>query len=241
MKVVRRSPVRGQEHEHEPQYGLPERLPDNEHLLWQGQPDARGVMQRVFHLRGVSIYFALMLAWLLATRLHDGASVTEALRGSLGFMLLAATAIGLVAVLGWMTARNAVYTLTDKRVVMRIGIVLTVTYNLPLRCIDGASLARLSKGGLGDIALAMRSDTRIAYLHLWPHARPWRLARTEPMLRCVPDAAKVAELLVTAWAAANEQVLHATPVAAAHAGSAVGGSAVGGTRGAPADVALAAR
>ncbi len=39
----------------------------------------------------------------------------------------------------------------------------------------------------------------IAYLHLWPHARPWRAARPEPMLRCVPQAAQVAQLLSQAW------------------------------------------
>lgn len=215
MKVVRRAPHRGPEHEHEPQFGLPERLPPGERILWQGQPDAGGVMRQVFHLRGVALYFALMLAWLLAVRVYDGATLVDALRGSLGFATLAASAIGLLALTGWITARNAVYTLTDRRVVMRIGIVLTVTYNLPLRCIDGASLARQPRGarGLGDIALATRPDTRIGYLHLWPHARPWRLTRTEPMLRCVPDAARVAGLLSSAWAAANQQ--SAQPQAAA--------------------------
>lgn len=215
MKVVRRAPHRGPEHEHEPEFGLPERLPPGERILWQGQPDAGGVMRQVFHLRGVALYFALMLAWLLAVRVYDGATLVDALRGGLGFATLAASAIGLLALTGWMTARNAVYTLTDRRVVMRIGIVLTVTYNLPLRCIDGASLARQPRGarGLGDIALATRPDTRIGYLHLWPHARPWRLTRTEPMLRCVPDAARVAGLLSSAWAAANQQ--SAQPQAAA--------------------------
>ena len=30
----------GHEHELEPQYGLPERLPATEKILWQGSPDA---------------------------------------------------------------------------------------------------------------------------------------------------------------------------------------------------------
>ena len=37
--------------------------------------------------------------------------------------------------LAWLTSRNTVYTITNKRVVMRIGIVLSVTFNLPLRVI----------------------------------------------------------------------------------------------------------
>jgi hypothetical protein len=39
---------------------------------------------------------------------------------------------------------------------------------------------------------------QIAYAHLWPHARPWHFKRSEPMLRCVPDAARVAGLLAQA-------------------------------------------
>ena len=62
----------GHEHELEPQYGLPERLPASEKLLWQGSPDFAAVALQVFHLRKVAIYFALMLAWRGATVLADG-------------------------------------------------------------------------------------------------------------------------------------------------------------------------
>jgi hypothetical protein len=96
---------------------------------------------------------------------------------------------------------------------MRIGIVLTVTYNLPLRQIDGAHLLPL-KRGCGEVALALRGDTRIAVLHLWPHARPWHFTRPQPMLRCLADAEKVAAQLTQAWAAANDTV--ARPAPAAH-------------------------
>jgi hypothetical protein len=78
--------------------------------------------------------------------------------------------------------------LTNRRVVMRIGIVLTLTFNLPCKRIVGAGL-RLDANGSGDLALTLRGEDRIAYLHLWPHARPWKLARPEPMLRSVPQAA----------------------------------------------------
>ena len=94
------------------------------------------------------------------------------------------------------------YSITDKRVVMRIGIVLGLSFNLPLRSIANAGL-RTGRGGVGDIPLALHEGDVIAYLHLWPHARPWRVARPEPMLRCVPDAAAVAGLLAQAWNHAN--------------------------------------
>ena len=40
----------------------------------------------------------------------------------------------------------------------------------------------------------------IAYVHLWPHARPWHVRRTQPMLRALPDARLVASVLSAALA-----------------------------------------
>jgi hypothetical protein len=141
--------------------------------------------------------------------------------------------LGILAVLARLTATTTVYTLTDKRVVMRIGIVLTVTYNLPLRQVDSADLVPLP-GGAGEIALTLREGTRIAYLQLWPHARPWRLARTQPMLRCLPDGQAVSAQLARVWALANAQP--AQPAEAPSAGRSPGlpglGPLAGGARGA---------
>ena len=221
-----RAPARGREHELEPELGLPEALPADERLLWQGQPQAARVAARIFHLPALALYFACMLGWRIAVQLHDGAAWNEALRGTLGLALLAAVALGIVAMLARLTARTTVYTLTDKRVVMRIGIVLTVTYNLPLRQIDAAHWLPL-KGGGGEIALALRGDTRIAMLHLWPHARPWHFTRTQPMLRCLPDSQAVAARLTQAWAAANATVARpaAAPQAPAASSRGAGGEA----------------
>jgi hypothetical protein len=92
------------------------------------------------------------------------------------------------------------YTITDRRVVMRIGVALPVTFNIPFSVISGAGLRDLG-GGRGDIALRLLDGNRIAYLVLWPHVRPWRLNATEPMLRAIPDAQKVAMILSDALAA----------------------------------------
>ena len=206
MKAVHtpRQPHRGQEHEFEAQLGLPERLPAGEHILWQGSPDPVLVGRRVFHLVGLALYFAAMLTWRMVVLLDDGADWSDALRGTLLLAVLSASCLGFLGYMAWLTAKTTVYTLTNQRVVMRIGIVLTVTYNLPLRSIDAAHLLPLA-GGQGEIALALRGDTRIAYLHLWPHARPWQLARTQPMLRCLDGVQQVSEALAKAWSAANEQ------------------------------------
>jgi hypothetical protein len=46
--------------------------------------------------------------------------------------------------------------------------------------------------------LSLAGSDRIAYLHLWPHVRPWQLKRTQPMLRALADAKTVAQTLATA-------------------------------------------
>jgi hypothetical protein len=197
------------EHEFEPQHGLPERLPADETILWQGGPDLRMLALRVFHLRKLAIYFAVLLV-LKAASVWADKGVGAALVSIQWLTVAAGVGLGAVAVLAWMTARTSVYTLTNKRVVTRIGIVLTVTFNLPLSKVVSAAV-RPQAEGFGDICLALAGSDRIAWLHLWPHVRPWRVARPEPMLRMVPDAQHVAALLSQAWATVNGVAAVAQP------------------------------
>ena len=190
----------GHEHELEPQYGLPERLPAQENILWQGSPDAGVLARSAFHLRKLALYFAALMAVHAATVLASGAGPIDVLMALVWPAGLSTLALAGVWTLAWLTARTAVYTVTDRRVVMRIGIVLTLTFNLPLRTIETAALRR-GPDGHGDIVLALKGPDHIAWLHLWPHARPWRLARTEPMLRAIAQADAVAVLLQQAWSA----------------------------------------
>lgn len=214
----------GHEHELEPQYGLPERLPAHEKILWQGSPDARALARSAFHLRKLAWYFAALMAVHAVAELAAGASVAQALLALMWPAGLSALALASVWTLAWLTARTAVYTVTDRRVVMRIGIVLTLTFNLPLRTIESAAL-RHGPGGHGDIVLALKGPDHIAWLHLWPHARPWHLARTQPMLRSIAQAREVAGLLQQAWS--TQTGVAVEPVAAATPGDAAGGSADG--------------
>jgi hypothetical protein len=190
------------EHEFEAQYGLPERLPVGERILWQGTPQTALLARQVFHAHKVALYFVAMLVWRFVSALNDGASAGEALASLTWLAPLFALALGALVLMAWLSARSTAYTLTNRRVVMRIGIVLTVTYNLPLRCIESADL-RLGRQNQGDITLALEPGTQIAWMHLWPHVRPWRLARTQPMLRGLEGAAEVARLLHQAWAEVN--------------------------------------
>ena len=211
----------GHEHELEPQYGLPERLPANETILWQGSPDAAVLARSAFHLRKLVLYFGALMAVHATTVLAGGGSMVDALLALVWPAGLSALALLGVWTLAWLTASTAVYTVTDRRVVMRIGIVLTLTFNLPMRSIETAAIRR-GPDGHGDIVLALKGPDHIAWLHLWPHARPWHFTRTQPMLRAIPRAAEVAAVLQQAWSAQTgvtvEPLAPAAATAPGHSG-----------------------
>lgn len=191
------------EHEFEAAPGLPEALPLGERLLWQGAPDWKTLAIHVFHVRTVAVYFVGMMGLQALYLLGEPQPrLWVPLATSL---VLSLTALAVLTWLAWLTARTALYTLTSKRMVMRIGIVLTLTFNLPLRLLAAASVKPL-KDGKGDIALKLAGDDHIAWLNLWPHAKPWALKHPEPCLRCIPDAVQVGERLVLAWREANPHV-----------------------------------
>lgn len=192
----------GHEHEFEAAYGLPEPLPKGESILWQGAPDFGDLAVRVFHMRKVAVYFAVLVAIRGFYLYSSGSGALTIMAGMLIVAGLALTALAALGILAWLTARTTAYTLTDQRIVMRIGIVLTLTFNLPLKRIETAGLLLTGKG-FGDIPLALSSGDRIGWLNLWPHARPWRIAKPEPMLRCIADAQAFATTLHAAWTQAT--------------------------------------
>lgn len=225
----------GHEHEFEPQHGLPEALPANERVLWQGSPDWRMLARRAFHSRGLMLYFALLVLWQTVHLASSGGSGLDMAKSMAWTLGLSGTALGLVLTLAWLSARTTVYTLTDKRIVLRVGIVLTMTFNLPLQCIASAGL-RLDKGaarGTGDIPLALVGRVRIPYLQLWPHARPWQVSQPHPMLRSVPDAMAVAAQVSAAWQAVTGVPVE--PLRAEGPANAAATAAAGGAKAADAE------
>ncbi|MEY2655184.1 MAG: hypothetical protein RLZZ524_2212 [Pseudomonadota bacterium] len=202
------------EHEFEALPGLPEPLPAGETVLWQGRPKALAMARQALWLDGIAVYFGALMLWRLVDGQIDGeAAGTTAL--ALARMLMPmGLATALLLGLGWLMARTTLYTLTSRRVVMRIGVVLGITYNLPLSHIATARL-KPHRDGSGDLALVLTGGDRIAYLHLWPHVRPWHLKATEPMLRALPDAALAAERLTQAWLALRADAAR-QPMASPH-------------------------
>jgi len=180
----------------------PVALAEGERLLWEGAPAWRGLLVRLFHARAVAVYFAALLLWHSArVVLNPGASSGYA---PLWLMAAAALTLGLLLVLAWLTERTTRYVLTDRRVVLRFGIALPMTLNIPLSAIHSAAV-RLLPDGSGDIPLFLGGHRlRLGYIPLWPHVRPWRLAEPQPMLRAVAGAAGVAALLGEALHASAE-------------------------------------
>lgn len=180
--------------EREPIPGLPALLPAGEEIKWQGAPDRHAIAKHVLHRNKIAAYFAIVAVWKLATTLYDG-----------GTILAAATNAGIMVGLGiivmaiiWLFARaverTTVYTITNKRVVMRFGVAIPVTFNYPFKQIVSADVQAV-ENNTGTIALSMKEHTKISWAILWPHARPWRFAKPEPAMRLIRDVESVSQVL----------------------------------------------
>jgi hypothetical protein len=191
------------EYEREPIPGLPEVPPAGERILWQGAPDWGSLARHGFHARKVAVYFALILAWLLGSRLWAGESLAQAMILGAWLLVLALLAIGLLLLLAWANSRATLYTLTNRRVAIRFGVAVSMTINIPYRQILTADLRRYGDG-TGDIPLSLAGRPRVSYLVLWPFVRPWRFGKVQPMLRSVPTAERVAGILAEAMRAASD-------------------------------------
>jgi hypothetical protein len=182
------------EHAGEPVRGLPGHLPAGEHILWQGSPDWRTLSRSALKADWVAGYFGALAIWNVGNELVGGSSLLSALTTGVISLLVGAVAVGLLVLYAWLNARTTVYTLTNKRFVLRHGVALSKCFNIPYPTIASAGL-KVDAKGVGDIPLGLADGYKVAYPHLWPHVRPWRIMSPQPMMRSLPDAASVAELL----------------------------------------------
>ncbi len=181
---------------------LPEPLPVGERVLWQGAPGKRSLAIHVFHVRKIAIYFGAIMLWRAGASFAGDQSLLSALVAAAWIMPLALSAIAIFCVFAYLVGRTTAYTITDRRIIMQYGVAFPMTLNIPFRVISGAAMKVFSDGS-GDIPVTLTGKDRVAYLVLWPHARAWRFARPEPMLRAIPGVAAVAKLLAGALSAAN--------------------------------------
>ena len=180
----------------EPIRGLPERPPEGEIILWQGQPNWLRLTVESLNVWWVLGYFIFLFVWRFIS-VSDLMPIGQALLVSFPFLALAMIVTLLLMLVGYILARTTVYTITNKRVVMRIGAALTVTLNIPFTEIENAAIASSSKN-FGSIAIDTKRDAKFSFLVLWPHVRAWHFKKPQPSLRCIPNATEVAEILANA-------------------------------------------
>jgi hypothetical protein len=194
----------------EPMRGLPALLPPGEKLLWQGSPDWKSLAIHAYHVRKIAIYFALLVLWRIAAGMSSGHTPSAIVTSCLFLAGLGIIAIWVLALLAYCNARSTVYSITSRRVLLRHGIAVPLTMNVPHTLIDNAALKNFSNG-TGDIALTLSRRERVGYLITWPHVRPGRIARPEPSFRALPDAPAAARILGLALAAQAGVALEPEP------------------------------
>jgi hypothetical protein len=206
-------------HEHddfavEPLPGLPAQPPKGEEILWQGRPQAFALAREALKINWIAGYFVALALW--RGWVMGGGEPATVIAVMLPYLAIGAVTCVILFLIALVQARSTVYTITTARVAMRIGVALTVTLNLPFRQIGAANLA-VKPNGTGTIALQTLGDTRISYLVCWPHVRPWHINRTQPALRAIPDAARVAHLLAEAAETRLNQPVVTQTITPAHA------------------------
>lgn len=181
----------------EPIRGLPQLLPAGETLLWQGSPDWRAHAVHVFHVRKMALYFAALLLAHIAHSISIGQTLAQGLLAVRGPFAFACAALAVTLTIAWFSARTTVYSITSRRVVIRHGIALPMSVNIPFTAVHAAA-TKIYRGGLGDIAMKLTRGQRLGYCLTWPHVRRWHLLQPQPAFRAIADVSRVAQVLGSA-------------------------------------------
>ncbi|MFN5270009.1 MAG: photosynthetic complex putative assembly protein PuhB [Hyphomonadaceae bacterium] len=213
------------EHDFEPIRGLPSDLPPGETILWQGEPDWTLMARRVFRVDWVAAYFVALMAWRVVDSTANGQDLATALLAAAWVAPIGIVGLGLLMGLAYLNSRTTVYTLTNRRLVMRFGAALTKAINIPYKIIDSAAVSQKADGS-GDVALQLVKPNKISIVLLWPHARPGFIAQPQPALRCLRDSTKAAAVLAEGLRLTHEQS-HATAPRVGDASTTSNGGNVG--------------
>ncbi|WP_309673106.1 photosynthetic complex putative assembly protein PuhB [Gemmatimonas sp.] len=187
-----------------PQYirGVPHALPEGEHILWQGAPEAMPIAKHVFHWRLLVAYFAVMtVVWAASTALAFNSQ--EFLVALLVRVGLSALVLAIVFVMAGVVARTSWYAITSQRLVLRLGMVFEMSINVPFTILDSAGVG-VFKDGTGQVVLTLTKPNRLAYIALWPHCRVFSINHPQPVLRGLRDPQRIGTLLAQAVADASE-------------------------------------
>ncbi|WP_420564385.1 photosynthetic complex putative assembly protein PuhB [Thalassobaculum sp.] len=172
----------------------PAALAGDERIVWQGAPDWRRFALSVMKIRTIALYFAVIMVARFAADLAAGQGVGAGLVSAAWTLCLALPVLGFLAIYAKLVARSTRYTVTTKRLVLRIGVALPMTVTIPVDLVETLDLRRRADGS-GDILIGVLPKQRLSYSVLWPHARPWCFSRPQAALRAVHQAEAVAETI----------------------------------------------
>ena len=171
--------------------GLPESPPDGEEVVWQGEPKWGALSTRLFRVRLVLVYFALLAGF---TAFISEAAGPEILATFVWQLSLAVLAALILSGLAWLYATTTVYTVTDKRLVLEFGVAFTMSLNIPWDLVESAASKAFSDG-TADVVISLQQGNSISYVTLWPFARPWHFLKVQPMLRGVENHADLVKTI----------------------------------------------
>jgi hypothetical protein len=203
------------EFDYEPIRGLPGYLPPGESILWQGSPQWWPLARRALRVVPIAMYFCGIAAWQAMSAFasqHRWLSVAHAVRIPL---LLGAIALVILLLVAWGAARATVYTITTRRIVIRHGIALPMSLNLPFSRIQSAAVRTFGDGS-GELVLRLQKTQRIGYLLNWPHVRAGHYLQPQACLRALADANLAAEVLSGALQASVRDSVTSPQIGPAH-------------------------
>ncbi|MEM9744468.1 MAG: photosynthetic complex putative assembly protein PuhB [Pseudomonadota bacterium] len=186
--------VEGDFYDAVPPRGLPGPLPADEVIAWQGSPNWWQFGCQVYLIHWLTGYFVLIAAWSVFQSMQEGASLGAMALAAVPSLSFGLMVVGLFALLAFFGARAAIYTITNKRVMLEVGIALTKNIDIPYKAIRSVELQSNSRG-VGNLAFHLKKERNLPYFVLWPFARPWEFRDPQPMLRAIPDVNSVAEEL----------------------------------------------
>jgi hypothetical protein len=184
----------------EPIRGLPALLPRGEVLLWQGAPDWKSLAVRGYHVRKVAVYFVALALGRICFGVANGHTASAIMISCALLLVMGSVAIAVLSLLAYLSGRSTVYSITSSRVLLRHGIAVPMTMNIPFTLIESAALKTYADG-TGEIALSLSAEQRVGYLITWPHLRPGQITRPQPSFRALTDAPLAAQILGSALAA----------------------------------------
>jgi hypothetical protein len=155
---------------------------------------------RGYHVRKVAIYFGLIVLWRIGIGIYNSQTATAIALSCVFLLALGGVAMGVLSLLAYFTARSTVYSITSKRILLRHGVAVTLTMNVPFNAIEGADV-KLFRDRSGDLAVKVAAEQRVGYLINWPHLRPDYITRPQPSFRALRDANTAAQILAQALAA----------------------------------------